>query len=430
MADEQKKPKGGRTAANKKKTQEPQEIQSAQEVLNNAAAPDAQEKQQKEVIRLDIPPYNPKLDPRSPKFDKQAWIDANGGRTLQEVLADLANTMQQSSDTLKEVYTPETMTAAIDALKDTLTNIAQVMQSGFSAIREFTQSDTYRGIADTVKWIAENAADIEAWADEIEQLEPFLMAEIEKPEYAGKTIDELLETGIDDNGEDISGSLWSKALEAARAARDAQQLPHITITEKGVNNVEYPLDKINANIWTLLKDAPKNGQLAFAAEKRGSSKTADILYGIDFEALEKETGVKITKQLTAFDKRCYIAASALFNGGFEVITVAQIYAAMGNTGRPSTNDIKKINDSLTKMRAAHIYINNESEHKLYPRYSKFVYDASLLPMERISAVVNGQTVDSAIHLFREPPLVTFAKERKQVTTISRQLLASPISKTG
>lgn len=81
------------------------------------------------------------------------------------------------------------------------------------------------------------------------------------------------------------------------------------------------------------------------------------------------------------------------------------------------------------MRAAHIYINNESENSLYPKYNKFVYDSSLLPMERISAVVNGQTVDGAIHLFREPPLTTFAKDRKQITTLSRQLLQSPLSKT-
>ena len=57
------------------------------------------------------------------------------------------------------------------------------------------------------------------------------------------------------------------------------------------------------------------------------------------------------------------------------------------------------------------------------------YDASLLPFERISAYINGQLTESAIHLFREPPLVSFARERNQITTISRQLLESPINKT-
>jgi hypothetical protein len=50
-------------------------------------------------------------------------------------------------------------------------------------------------------------------------------------------------------------------------------------------------------------------------------------------------------------------------------------------------------------------------------------------MERISAIVNGQTTDSAIHLFREPPLISFARERKQITTVSRKLLESPLSQT-
>ena len=64
------------------------------------------------------------------------------------------------------------------------------------------------------------------------------------------------------------------------------------------------------------------------------------------------------------------------------------------------------------------------------KYNHFRYDAALLPLERMQAIVNGQTVDSAFHLFREPPLITFAKERKQVTTIERKVLQTPISKTN
>lgn len=89
------------------------------------------------------------------------------------------------------------------------------------------------------------------------------------------------------------------------------------------------------------------------------------------------------------------------------------------------------------MRAAIVYINNddkdikdmESEFSVFPNYQRFRYDGNLLPMERISAVVNGQTTDSAVRLFREPPLISFAKDRKQITTINRNVLESPLSKT-
>lgn len=452
MADEQKKPTGGKAAANRKnKTQEPQ---PAQEVLKQTAAHDAQEQQENQhktvidpktglerdpitgnyVIRIDTGKYDPKLDPRSSEFDPELWKEANKGSNLNEVITELAAKMRGDADILARQYDPDITTEAIQSalveMREGLNSIAQTVAAGVNGFRTFLSSDVWLEIQQTVKYIIEHAPELTAGIEELQELEPYIEAELTKPEYNGVTLDELwAEDSDNETGEPIPGSRFDKVIQAARAAKQAAELPHITITEKGVNSVEYPLDKINANIWTLLKDAEENGQLAFAAEKRGSTKTADIIYSINFEELEAETGVKITKQLTAFDKRCYIAASALYNGGFEVVTVAQIYAAMGNSGRPNANDIKKINDSLTKMRAAHIYISNESEHALYPKYKKFVYDASLLPMERISAIVNGQTVDSAIHLFREPPLVTFAKERKQVTTISRHLLESPLSKT-
>ena len=261
-------------------------------------------------------------------------------------------------------------------------------------------------------------------------MRPFIEKEIKKPEYNGATFEELKAQGTDPiTGEVIPGSSFDKAIKAAAAAMGAAEVPHIIITEQGAAKITYPTDKINHNVWQLLQGADKNGQFTFAVEKSKSKKPANIVYSINFDELKNEPGVTITKNLTAFDKRVYIATGTLFNGGYETMTVAQIYATMGNSGRPNSKDIKKINDSITKMHAAHIYLNNTHELKVNKKYPSFVYDASLLPMERVSAIANGQTVNSAIHLFREPPLIKFAKDRNQVTTINRQLLMSPVSKT-
>ena len=80
------------------------------------------------------------------------------------------------------------------------------------------------------------------------------------------------------------------------------------------------------------------------------------------------------------------------------------------------------------MMGAKISVNNEQEASQY-RYSKFVYDGALLPIERGSAIINGQLAESAIHIFREPPVISFAKQRSQVTTLELKVLKSPISKT-
>lgn len=204
-------------------------------------------------------------------------------------------------------------------------------------------------------------------------------------------------------------------------------LPRVTAAQ--TERLTYPLDKPNSVIWNLLTDADPSGQLQLQIDtgKKGSKQDAVVYYGINFDELE--TGLKITKQLTPYDKRVYIAAAALWNGGNEIISATQIYKMMGNSGQPKTEQLKKINDSLTKMGAARVYIDSTNETKTNKGYAAFKYDAALLPFERKSAYINNTFTEAAIHLFREPPLISFARDRKQITTLTLRLLESPISKT-
>lgn len=287
---------------------------------------------------------------------------------------------------------------------------------------------------------------------EHESLYPFLVLEIEElnaasPDAEPITLEdvlELMEIGGDPitelDGEPIENPYISLIERARQRKADYEAAQEITATAEKVEkeipriiskmpkSIDYPLDKINSTIWNLLETAPGTGQLAFATEMRGSSKEATVLYSINFDELESE--VSIIKRLEPFDKRCYIAVSALFNNGNEIITAGQIYSAMGNTGRPNGTDIEKINDSLTKMGGARVFLDNTQEISVNKRYDLFKYDAALLPFERGRAYINNQLCETAIHLFREPPLTTFARTRKQITSIPRALLTSPISKTN
>lgn len=252
--------------------------------------------------------------------------------------------------------------------------------------------------------------------------DPAIKAELEAMHDIGEALDSKPLNTLFDR---VAERLKDKHPEIeADSTELAAALPHIVAKE--LQEIIYPVGKVNNAFWTLFEEAQKNGQVTIATEKRGSIKPADVIYSINFEELQ---GLSITKNLTAFDKRVYIAAGALFNCGNEIMTVSQIYAAMGNTGRPSSKDAEKINAAITKMSLAHIFISNLQEHTVYKNRPKFEYDASLLPMERISGYINNVYADSAIHLFREPPLITFARDRKQVTTIPKKLLESPVSKT-
>lgn len=270
--------------------------------------------------------------------------------------------------------------------------------------------------------------------DDIEEMESLIMAELIKanPDLAGQTIDEFLDRYTLRELMDLSrdpDSFLSIAMDAARRTKAATE----TVTSKRAESVEYPTDKPNSEIWNLFSEDP-SGQLSYMIDMYPDQpKTAGMLYSIDFDALSNDA--QISKRLEPFDKRVYIAVSALYNAnknrqGIAIINLTQIYYAMGYTGKPGDADREKINNSLTKMTGARIYIDNADESKLLKGYPHFKYDASLLPMERGTMVINGQLTEAAVKLRQEPPMISFAKDRRQVTTIPVTLLQSPNSKTN
>lgn len=231
------------------------------------------------------------------------------------------------------------------------------------------------------------------------------------------------ENGVEmENGR--SYDLVSAVADLLATNNDNLALPSITLAK--LESLDYPLDKVNRTVWGLL-ETDTRGQIGIGTEAIGSSKQITILYSINFEDLPP--GVSITRKLEAYDKRVYIAAAALFNAGKEIVTYTEIYNAMGYTGRPGAADLEKMDKAISKMGAARIFLDNAQEIAAKYKYDKVKYDGPLLPFERVRAIANGTITESAVRLFREPPLVTFARNRKQITTIPRKLLQSPLNKT-
>lgn len=319
----------------------------------------------------------------------------------------------------------ESMQGTTDAVQK-LTEKLGVIKNYMSLFRGTTHVATFAKLLDETAYQLQRIADETAMLvqDNIDTVLSYLDKEIKKPKYKGLSLKELMEQSKDEDGNYIEGSLFLQACRAASERMQAENAFDTTNIKKPVDFL-LPLDKLNRNIWKLL-ETDTGEQISFAAEKNGSKKQLDILYSINFDNLPKE--VQITKKLTSFDKRVHTAVSALFNAGNTIITLSQIHYAMGNTSRPGDKQLVNINNSLSKMTGARIYINNTDEAKSY-KYPKFVYDGSLLPFERKTAIVNGKTTDAAIYVFREPPMTTFARERKQITTLPLKLLQSPANQT-
>lgn len=277
-------------------------------------------------------------------------------------------------------------------------------------------------------------------ARDIVELKPYLQEELKKPEYQGKDIEQLAleaeqeekeafeKEEIKQSGrlmwEVLDATLYMQAITATRAAKQAAAKETPTTTARRADAVEYPLDKPNSMIWNLLEEDTE-GQIEFNLAKYGSRQEILAFYSIDFDDLE---GVQVTKRLQPFDKLTYIATAALFNAGNNIISLSQVHYAMGGTSTPTDTDRKKIYDAITKMATARITFDNEQEAKKY-KYTRFKYEGALLPCEIGQAEINGKWTDKAIHIFREPPLITFARQRKQITTLDIKLLQAPVSKT-
>lgn len=354
--------------------------------------------------------------------------------TLNTIEAQITDDAQEA----KEQRTPEELEdqEALNVLaKAGLTE----MRDALMRLTLFLQSNAYKviGAAMEAAKVIEtlNNGDLtNLTGDEAElwDIAPYIQAELDTNPQ-GYTITDIVRESLDEHG-NARPSRFDAIIERAREKQEefeaAADLPRINV--KTADTINYPTDKPNAVIWDLITDAAETtpgGQLRWKIDTSPNKSKQDtiILYGIDFEELP--AGVKITKQLTQYDKRVHIAAAALYNAGNEITSVTQIYSAMGNSGKPKEGDIKKIYDSLTKMGAAHVYIDNSQEAQTLKGYDKFIYDGALLPFERVSAYINGKLTESAIHLFREPPLMTFARQRSQITTIPRKVLESPINKT-
>ena len=239
-----------------------------------------------------------------------------------------------------------------------------------------------------------------------------------------KALRVILARGLKDDSDNENQAL----VDVRKLLRDEIKKNSLAIIAEKIEDIDIPVDKVNRDIWGLLEYNSKGLKTSqrYNVAKRGSEKPIDIFYSLDFSGLEDVT---ITRKLEPYDKRVYITVAARFNAGYDTMTIQQIYNDMQHKGRAGASDIKKINESLTKMAQAWLSIDNIVEAQIY-NYDHLKYDGPLLPMERVQGIINNQIADAAIHVFREPPMVWFARKRKQFTTINAKLFDTPLSKTN
>lgn len=200
----------------------------------------------------------------------------------------------------------------------------------------------------------------------------------------------------------------------------------VIITKK-IQEIEYPLDKVNSSVWGLIPG--EQAELKAESDRDSSKgKQASIYVLLDFDEM-KGTSVTITRPLTSYDKRVFIAVANLKAQGHGTVTTAQIYKAMGNRGRPNAQQRQKILKRLETMSLYRVALDNSEEAAMYPKYKKTVNTFYLLPTNIERGYVNGLIVEDAITILELPKLFIFARERGQFTSTNIALLESPLSQT-
>lgn len=219
----------------------------------------------------------------------------------------------------------------------------------------------------------------------------------------------------------------SKELEPIKEEplRERQHIPNVT--SLAIRSIGYPTDKVNCHLWGNLRIGKQTILKAESDRDRARGKRADIIAMLNFEELD---GVKISRPLTIYDKRVFIAVANLVNEGQYIITPTQIYRAMGSptTTKLNQTDKEKILESLSVLVRARVFIDNTTEAKLYG-YDQIKGDFPLLAASIVTAYVDGQLTEGALEIAEFPKLFQFSIDRGQITTVPIKLLESPISKT-
>ena len=169
----------------------------------------------------------------------------------------------------------------------------------------------------------------------------------------------------------------------------------------------------------------KIGMTSEKDKRRG--KLAYIVLMLNFDELGN--GVKISRELTVYDQQVWNACANLMKCGYNTITTSQIYRWMGYKTQLNARDNQKILDSINTIIRARVFINNENERQLYPKYPEISINEPLLAAT-ICTAKSGKDEVTAIEILSMPKLFSIAEQRGQITAIPFEVVEIPvISKT-
>ena len=358
---------------------------------------------------------DPALNPSSPDFDPQAYKDK-----LQELapqITDAYYTLRQYQNgvlqTMLDVMQPAVLEGMIKS-PEIIKELGKTLQTMKAAVIDM--------LADALG------------EDESKELLPYIMQALDSPKYA-------------DTSEDTSAEDWQQLIQEARQLREDAERQQYTGKKTTKHNVlqsrelALPFDifneaqnnarnQINGQITMLPVAADHRQTVGKGKERHTITKELTSFYSISFaDTLPPE----IAKHLDYFDRLVYGAIDSVMHcTGCDIMTIPQIYRAMGYSGNPTQKQIDEIWHSLQKMQGAFIWYDFVQEQTAYPNsdYSnigtKGQAGEALLSIKAVKVKMNGEKVDAIRVMDAVLPIYRAARARgHQVAAVPIECLQLP-----
>lgn len=289
-------------------------------------------------------------------------------------------------------------------------------------------------------------------------LAPYIYEELQKPEYGGKTLQQILdETETDENGQISETSELMQLVQAARAAAgeatpvkeepaeaaagEEKQPPkapeHTDLTEMNFTTDRLPYIFFGGTLPAPAKeDVP--GQLSFTPIKEqysGEGHTENFIYWHYFidEATFERLGLS-----KVYDYEDYFILCVLFTErvlGNSVISPTALYKDVYGK-EPGHNDIELFRKRLQKLDATRIYINNHDLMATWKgadpnaTYTEGLYHLINIDFTVEKYLFNGKVAKEIIRIGEVPALLQIGADLNRMTKIPKSAFYVTDYKTG
>ena len=370
-------------------------------------------------------------------------IDPDTGDLLEYDLSEEAKQqLREATNKAIKAMTGDSIPKMTEAIKKALNlpNSDQLKQ----VIKELTDHAFTAEMRDTLRSIVDDLRPIQAALDELDDLRPYIDAELSKPEYEGVTLEELLNEYTPAQLLELpTDSILFVVLEAARAARsDAEelspdQLPRIRY-KKGTE-LKTSTDKLGNLFYSFaapkgkhsgqreMLPIPREEMIPLKYEGNGKN-AAPITLFYDFYYNDKQLQkLGIDNGFDSYDFFITAVFDNLYLEGNDTVSLSKVWRELGNTDSPNTKQLTELYKRAVRGAATTINIDDSEVQAAWGNdpgetYNEIISPVMPLQIKGEKFIANGNVAKAEIRILSLSPFFALSQSIGHFTTWKKEIL--------